>query len=291
MQDSVRRLGEDDLALIHALQLRPRASWTDLGRALGVDPVTAARRWSRLTECGEAWIGVSPGPRLFEQVCVAFVDIECAAGAAAAVARALSGRPHVLTLERSAGTQDLLATVATSDLAAALDTSSSTVKRRLDRLTRLGLLRFRCDFARPLEGWPVAVTFWAKLPTLDVPDIGHALIRLPETRNCAAISGPHNLILQASLHSVEDVLRFETQLAIAHPSLDIAERVITLRHDKLLGRLLDPYGRSVGTVPPDIWSNPVEATPDPGFGCSKAAHNRSESSRPCQAGRETPRHH
>jgi DNA-binding Lrp family transcriptional regulator len=346
MQDDVTLLGEDELALIHALQLRPRATWTDLGRALGVDPVTAARRWSRLAERGEAWVSFSPGPRLFEQVCAAFVDIDCAAGAAAAVARALTGHPHVLTLERAAGTHELLATVATGDLAAmsrytldvlptvpgitavqarivthmfteggrwriaalapaqraqlttpahpaavqhtreitafdrslmtqlacdgrashraladALATSASTVKRRLDQLTRLGLLRFRCDFARPLGGWPVAVTFWATVPPADLPDIGHALIRLAETRNCAAISGPHNLILQASLHSVEDVLRFEHQLATAHPSIDIADRVITLRHDKLLGHILDPYGRSVDVVTPDVWSDPANMEP------------------------------
>ncbi|MFG2894093.1 Lrp/AsnC family transcriptional regulator [Streptomyces sp. NPDC048248] len=341
MQDPATLLSEDDLALIHALQLRPRASWTELGGALGVDPVTVARRWSRLSERGEAWVGLSPGPRLFEQVCTAFIEIECALGDPAAVARSLSRHPHMLTIERASGAHDLLATVATRDLpalsryaldvlpavsgvsavrprivshmftegghwriaalapgqraqlaagaealpadrgqggitasdravlghlvndgrasyqslAAALDISASTVKRRTDQLIRLGLLRFRCDFARPLGGWPVSVTFWAKVPPSDLPDLGQALIRLPETRNCAAISGTENLILQATLHSVTDVLRFETQLAATHPSLDIAERVITLRHEKLLGHLLDEHGRSVGVVPPDVWTD------------------------------------
>jgi DNA-binding IclR family transcriptional regulator len=51
------------MALINALQLRPRASWTELGRSLGVDPVTVARRWSRLAERGEAWVSFSPGRR------------------------------------------------------------------------------------------------------------------------------------------------------------------------------------------------------------------------------------
>ncbi|MDH6109724.1 DNA-binding Lrp family transcriptional regulator [Kitasatospora sp. MAP12-15] len=53
-------LSEDDLALINALQLRPRASWTVLGAALGVDPVTVARRWNRLARRGEAWGGGAP---------------------------------------------------------------------------------------------------------------------------------------------------------------------------------------------------------------------------------------
>ncbi|MER5226574.1 hypothetical protein [Streptomyces flaveus] len=98
--------------------------------------------------------------------------------------------------------------------------------------------------------------FWARVAPADLPDLGHALIRLPETRNCAAISGPNNLVLQANLHSVTDVLRFETHLAAAHPDLDIVERVITMRHEKLLGRLLDHHGRTIGTVPPDIWAEP-----------------------------------
>jgi DNA-binding Lrp family transcriptional regulator len=265
VQDDVRLLSEDELALINALQLRPRASWTELGSALGVDPVTVARRWNRLAGRGEAWVSYSPGPRLFDRVCIAFVEIDCGAGAAGTVTRALTGHPHMLTVERAAGTYDLLATVATGDLAAmsrytldvlptvagvravrarivthmfteggqwriaaldpgqrarlttppaapaaddrahattpfdrallaplaydgrashqglatALGVSSTTVKRRLDQLVRLGLLRFRCDFARPLGGWPVAVTFWARVPPADLPDIGHALIRTP----------------------------------------------------------------------------------------------------------------
>ncbi|MEU8032480.1 Lrp/AsnC family transcriptional regulator [Streptomyces sp. NPDC049099] len=343
VQEGAHELSEDDLALIHALQLRPRASWTELGHALGVDPVTVARRFNRLTEHGTAWVALSPGPRLLDRICLSYAQIDCAPGAAASVSQALSGHPHMLTLERSAGGHDILATVATRDLhalsrytldllphvpgitavharivthmfteggrwriaalapdqrarlstppatrsprrgpsdltafdrallgrlvhdgrasyqslATALGVSLSSAKRRIEQLIRLDVLRFRCDFARPLGGWPVAVTFWARVPPADLPAIGHALIRLPETRNCAAVTGPQNLVVQASLHSVDDALRLETQLATAHPSLDIVDRVITLRHDKLLGRLLDAYGRSTGIVPPDVWAEPA----------------------------------
>ncbi|MFF4114507.1 Lrp/AsnC family transcriptional regulator [Streptomyces sp. NPDC001714] len=339
-------LSEDELALINALQLSPRASWTELGRALGVDPVTVARRFHRLRVHGTAWVGLSPGPRLLEQICVAYVVIDCAPGTTARVAEALSAHPHMVTIERTASGHDILATVATRDLPALsrytldllphlpgittvrsrivthmfteggrwriaalapaqrarltarapapapsaqrtadrqltpfdralatrlahdgrapyqalardLGVSLSTAKRRVEALTRRGLARFRCDFARPLGGWPVAVTFWARVPPADLPEIGQSLIRLPETRNCAAISGPQNLILQASLHSVSDILRLETHLATSHPTLDIADRVVTLRQDKLLGRLLDAHGRSVGVVPADLWAEPA----------------------------------
>ncbi|MFE7898214.1 AsnC family transcriptional regulator [Streptomyces sp. NPDC057424] len=118
MQGDVRLLSEEDLALIHALQLQPRASWSVLGRALDVDPVTVARRWSRLATRGEAWIGLSPGPRMFNQVCLAFIEIDCALGSATAVAGALNRHPHMLTVERTVSGHDILATVATRDLAA-----------------------------------------------------------------------------------------------------------------------------------------------------------------------------
>ncbi|WP_051967248.1 Lrp/AsnC family transcriptional regulator [Kitasatospora mediocidica] len=352
MQENEPMLGEEDLALIHALQLRPRASWAVLGSALGVDPVTVARRWSRMRQRGEAWVLGSPGPLLFEHICVAFVEIDCAVGSADDVIRELSGHAHALTLERPAGSHDVLATVATRDLlamsrytldqlpaiagvtavrtriathmfteggswriaaldpgqraqlaappeeprtrrgspdvsafdrailvrlavdgrasyqavATALDTSAATVKRRIDRLVRLGLITFRCDFSRPLGGWPVAVTFWARVPPADLPEVGHALVQYPQTRNCAAVSGPYNLIVEASLHSLADVLRFETHLSTMHPSLDIVDRAVMLRQDKLLGHLLDPYGRSLSVVPADLWSAP---------GTPAAEHRRS----------------
>lgn len=90
-------------------------------------------------------------------------------------------------------------------------------------------------------------------PTAAHADIGYDLIRLPQTRNCAAVSGTHNLVVQAGLHSVAEVTRFENHLATSHPALTITDRTITLRHEKLLGRILDHHGRSRAVVPPDIW--------------------------------------
>lgn len=350
MQDDAKPLSEEDLALIHALQLSPRASWAELGGVLEVDPVTVARRWQRLRDRGDAWVGVSPGPAIYDDVCAAYIDIDCATGETATVVRTLAAHPHMLTLERSGNSNRIFATVGTGNLsqmatytldvlpalphvvavktqivthwfaeggswridalapdqrdrlrnpispaapdrhrrrltdldramlghlshdgrashqalAAALGISGSTAKRRVDELTRLGLLAFRCDFARPLGGWPVSVTYWATAPAAALPEIGYALIRLPQTRNCAAVSGTHNLVVQASLHSVAEVTRFENQMATMHPDLAITERVITLRHEKLLGRILDAHGRSRVIVPPDIWrdtATPVRTDP------------------------------
>ncbi|RIQ20438.1 AsnC family protein [Jiangella rhizosphaerae] len=71
-------LDEADLALRHAVQLAPRAPWQRIGLVLGVDPVTAARRWARLSESGAAWFALHPA---LDGLTFAFVEVGCAASA------------------------------------------------------------------------------------------------------------------------------------------------------------------------------------------------------------------
>lgn len=89
-----------DLRLIHALQLEPRASWTDLGRALLTDPVALARRWARITEEGLAW---TSGYRRPTHTAVAVIEIECVQGRAAEIARLLAAESAVLTVDHTSG--------------------------------------------------------------------------------------------------------------------------------------------------------------------------------------------
>ncbi|WP_246098086.1 Lrp/AsnC family transcriptional regulator [Rhodococcus spelaei] len=105
---------EIDLALINTLQLDPRAPWSTVGKALGVDPVTAARRWSRLVEAGIAWVTAHPGgPQI-----AAFIEIDCDARRVQETAAALARWPHVMTVEHTSGGRDLLLTVGVPDLTA-----------------------------------------------------------------------------------------------------------------------------------------------------------------------------
>ncbi|MFI5612180.1 Lrp/AsnC family transcriptional regulator [Amycolatopsis sp. NPDC051903] len=100
-------LSESDLKLVDALQTRPRASWSVLGQALGIGAVTAARRWETLVSRGQAWLTAYPGGELVAQLALAFVEIDCASGAAVKVARTLAADPHVATIEYVAGHCDL----------------------------------------------------------------------------------------------------------------------------------------------------------------------------------------
>ncbi|MFJ3924548.1 Lrp/AsnC family transcriptional regulator [Streptomyces sp. NPDC090022] len=148
-----------DRALVHALQLAPRASWERLGPVLGVRPDTLARRWDRLTAAGEAWIsglGLRTDTR---PPCMAWVEVVCTASSSPAVGATLAGDPHAIGVEHCTGARDLLVFVAVPDLPAlyrylafrvqripgVVSTRSSVVtavhcppdRWRLDQLTRV----------------------------------------------------------------------------------------------------------------------------------------------------------
>jgi DNA-binding Lrp family transcriptional regulator len=121
-------ISEEDLALVHALQVRPRAGWAELGEVLGCTPATAARRWERLADAGAAWVAAVPGPRC--TAFTAYVGLRCSAGTREEVAAALAADPEAVTVEITAGSHDLLVEVITADL-------TSFGRYLLDRVERL----------------------------------------------------------------------------------------------------------------------------------------------------------
>src|SRR6478736_6009630 len=78
-QDSAARADELDLAIVNCLQLQPRASWTLVGRALDIDPVTVARRWQRLSSAGIAWVSGRATGQGRPESCLAVVELSCPA--------------------------------------------------------------------------------------------------------------------------------------------------------------------------------------------------------------------
>lgn len=121
-------ISEDDLTLVHALQVQPRATWAELAAALGCTAATAARRWERLGESGVAWVTAVPGPRA--AAFIAFVGLRCAPGRRQEVAAALAQDNVAVTVEITAGSQDPLVEVITPDL-------DSFSRYLLDRIERL----------------------------------------------------------------------------------------------------------------------------------------------------------
>ena len=120
-------LSEADLALVNALQVQPRASWSLIGKALGVGPVTVARHWERLVERREAWLTAYPGSAVGERLAFAFVQVDCAPGEAMRVARTVAADPYPTAVDYVAGPCDLVLHL----VASSLETVSRYVVDRL----------------------------------------------------------------------------------------------------------------------------------------------------------------
>lgn len=110
------QLSEQDLAIIHALQIVPRISWSEAAGILGGTPQSLASRWRRLRDDGLAWVTVHPTGAGDEVV--AMVEIDCLPGRRAHVARAMCADPRVASVEEAARGCDLLLTVIAEDLTA-----------------------------------------------------------------------------------------------------------------------------------------------------------------------------
>ena len=110
-------LTEDDFSLIHALQIRPRATWTELSAVLDVAPTTLARRWDRVRERGLAWVTAYPHWSPIDSPVLALVDVNCASNSVQDVCRAIARDSRVVTIEQAVSGRDLVLTVTTGSFA------------------------------------------------------------------------------------------------------------------------------------------------------------------------------
>ncbi|GAB3481797.1 Lrp/AsnC family transcriptional regulator [Nocardiopsis coralliicola] len=104
--------GELDLSLINALQLAPRAPWSELAPILDVDATTLARHWRRLEADGLARITLFPRAQTMAQHNMAYVELTCRNGTVEQVASQLSAGSATLSIQFTAGSHQLLLTVA-----------------------------------------------------------------------------------------------------------------------------------------------------------------------------------
>ncbi|MER6693171.1 Lrp/AsnC family transcriptional regulator [Streptomyces minutiscleroticus] len=116
VKDSAAELDETDLAITHALQIAPRASWTTVGEVLGLSAVTAARRWNRISRQGTAWVTATGSPALWGSLCNAFIDVDCEPSERGRVALALARDPRTKSVMELASGRDIHVNVITRDL-------------------------------------------------------------------------------------------------------------------------------------------------------------------------------
>ncbi|MFC8935740.1 Lrp/AsnC family transcriptional regulator [Rhodococcus sp. NPDC059969] len=128
-------LKDEDLRLLNALQIRPRASWSELSRAIGSDPVTLTRRWERLHSQGIAWIAAYRGGPIVSAT--ALLEIECAPAQTLRVAEQIAHDPEVLTVDLTTGNRDLFVTLTCTDL----DQLSRYVLERTQSLPMITAMR------------------------------------------------------------------------------------------------------------------------------------------------------
>lgn len=139
-------LTSDDLQLIDALQVAPRAPWATLATALGTTPVTAQKRWNRLADAGAAWVTAAPGMALNNAQCLAYVEITCHPERRLKVATALAAHSPTVTVEVTTGSADILVKVAAVDL----QTMSHYLLHHLDQVEHV--LSSRARIATRLYG-------------------------------------------------------------------------------------------------------------------------------------------
>lgn len=109
---SFELISENDLELIDALQINPRASWKDIGEVIGVSAATAARRWAALCEEGLAWSNSTAGPELSRGF---ILEMACPPGTTDQVVKDLVAIPDVMTVGHLTGEYNVYAiTVASS---------------------------------------------------------------------------------------------------------------------------------------------------------------------------------
>src|SRR5438874_12452340 len=107
MQDSFN-LDEADLSLIHVLQIAPRATCTEIGKVLGMNPVTAARRWERIRADGLAWVTAYPKLSVWaERNCLAFLEVDCEPSTRHHVVDALMRVPQAASVSQVGSGRDL----------------------------------------------------------------------------------------------------------------------------------------------------------------------------------------
>ena len=123
-----RGVDEADVVLLDAMHANPRVSFERLGSVLGISPVTAARRWQKLSESGAAWVSSVPGPDL--ALVGAVYEIRAEPGRTVDVARELAAIPQVISVYATDGAFDLHTVV----LAAEMADLSALLLERLPRV-------------------------------------------------------------------------------------------------------------------------------------------------------------
>lgn len=105
-------LSDEDMGLVHALQINGRASFREIADVLGISDQTAARRWARLRSAGKLRVlGLTDPRRLGDSLWI--VRVRCTPDAAATLGEAIARRTDTTWVNLSSGGTEIACSVRT----------------------------------------------------------------------------------------------------------------------------------------------------------------------------------
>jgi DNA-binding Lrp family transcriptional regulator len=128
-------------------------------------------------------------------------------------------------------------------IAQRVDTSESTVARRVESLVERGCLRFRTLFEAPVLGYDVEFILWLTVDPAHVEEVGERLAGHPATRYVAAATGRHTLIVQGVLPDYGDLYPYTTEVVGRLPGVQSADLTLQVQALKRAWTAIDDDGR------------------------------------------------
>lgn len=102
-------MSEIDLAIVHALQVAPRAPWNLIGSVIGLDAATTARHWARLSQEHVAWFTVRASARLLTPTTdAAIVRVQISPEHALRFATELAAHEDVIAVDLVSGPAQIM---------------------------------------------------------------------------------------------------------------------------------------------------------------------------------------
>ncbi|MFC1407284.1 MULTISPECIES: Lrp/AsnC family transcriptional regulator [Streptacidiphilus] len=99
------------------------------------------------------------------------------------------------------------------ELAALAGVSVATARRRVESLTRDGLVSIRAVVEPALLGLPVEALLWIRTRPDEVEEVGRLLVASPLVRYAAVVMGEYQLLVHVTQPSKEELHRFLTEPA------------------------------------------------------------------------------
>lgn len=150
------------------------------------------------------------------------------------------------TVELSATDLELIeqlrtnARISYTDLGDRLGVTSTTARRRIDRLLQSGAVSLRASVEPALLGLPVEADVWLDVSPDAVEHVAHRLAARPEVTYCGVVAGGYALELILALPDLHHLYAFSTDVIGVEPAVRRSEPTLVTHTYKRGYRLTSP---------------------------------------------------